>query len=54
MTKASEHLQQLQAGTKSPEVTTFIRKEILDLNPSLLHGKSLDKRQKGNEIFYLY
>jgi len=47
VTRASEYQQQLQAGTKTPEITTFIRKEILDLNPSLLHGKSLEERQQG-------
>ncbi len=48
ITRASTYLQQFQSGTKTSESTAFIRKEMVELSPALLHGKTLEERNIGN------
>lgn len=49
LTRASKYLKELDEGAKSPEITNFIRKEMIELNPGLLHGKSMEERHQGKK-----
>jgi len=40
-------VKELEEGIKPPEAARFFRKEMLDMNPALLHGKSLEERRQG-------
>ena len=45
--RASQYVKQLEAGEKTSEITAFLRKEMVELSPNLLHGKSLTERAQG-------
>jgi len=45
MTQATQYQQELETGNKTVEAVKFLRKEMPEMTPELLHGKTLDERR---------
>jgi len=50
ITQANQYQQELENGNKTVEAVRFIRKEMLDMRPELLHGKTLGERREGKNL----
>ncbi len=50
ITQANQYQQELEQGNKTLDAVKFIRKEMLDMSPELLHGKTLEERREDLKL----